>query len=38
MRIVSVKATQMLCTSLDSYKFDSIKEDKNTDEYGIDVD
>ena len=37
-RIVPVKATQMLCSSPDSYKFDSIKEDENTYEYGIDVD
>ena len=37
MRIVPVKATQMLCSSPDSYKFDSIKEDNYTED-GIDVD
>ena len=37
MRIVSMKATQMLCASPDSYKFESIKEDKYTED-GIDVD
>lgn len=38
MRIVPVKATQMLCSSPDSYKFDSIQEDNYTGQEGIDVD
>ena len=38
MRIVPVKATQMLCSSLDSYKFESIQEDNYTGQEGIDVD
>ena len=37
-RIVSVKATQMLCASPETCTFNTIYEDENTNEYGIDVD